>query len=403
MKKLFKLPLLIAVVATMLQACKKEDTKNTDAIQSESSLRTIMDENGNNPDEVDIKAIESGSMDERHRRSGYVYTETNAAGSNEILIFRQHGNGNLASIGSVSAGGNGTGMGLGSQGALIVSHNEEWLIAVNAGSNSISAFQIANNGMLTLTSTVSSMGVMPVSVTMHHNIIYVVNSTSANIAGFELDPSGALTSIPGSVQPLSNMTAAPAQISFAAGGDKLYVTEKMTNKIAVYDVVNDVAQPGSFINSTGVTPFGYDFARGFMIVSNATGGAVNASTVTSYGGVQSGNLNAVSGPVPNNQTAACWVASTKYQRFAYVTNTGSDNISSYYIGPNGNLYLIAGNAASSGDMPLDIVVADNNYHVYALCSADNEIFEYRRNFWGTLSPIGSIAGVPASAAGLAVK
>ena len=394
--------MLAAAFLFMLQSCKKDDSDSTDPAAtavSDNELRTMISENGANPDEADVKTNE----DEARRRAGTLYTESNATAQNEIIVLRQHANGSLMQTGTVASGGNGTGMGLGSQGAVALSDNREWLIAVNAGDNSISSFHIDHQGMPTLVSTTSSMGDMPVSVDIRYNLVYVVNATSANIAGFEMSSTGMLTPIAGSVHPLSSTTAGPAQISFSPGGSKLLVTEKMTNKIAIFNVVNGVAQAGTFVNSTGVTPFGYDFARNFMIVSNATGGAPNASTVTSYTGTNSGNLMAVSGAVANNQTAACWVATTSYGRFAYVTNTGSDNISSYYVGHNGNLHLIAGNAAATGDMPIDIVVASNNYHVYALCSADNSIFEYKRNFWGTLNDIGSVQGIPASASGLAIR
>lgn len=404
MKKTLQLLLLTPALFFVLESCQKheEATDNT-TLTDDAQLRTMMNEGGSNPDEMDVKSMEAQTDDVERRKLDFVYTESNAAGTNEILIFRQLGNGTLNAAGTVASGGNGTGMGLGSQGAVITSHNKEWLLAVNAGNNSISVFHIGHGGMLTLVSTTNSKGVMPVSLTVHYNKVYVVNSTSANIAGFEMDQNGVLTHIPNSIRALSSTTAMPAQISFSPNGDYLYVTEKMTNKIGEYEVDNGVAQPGTFINSTGVTPFGYDFARNHMIVSNATGGAPNASTVTSYGGVLAGNLAPVSGPVATNQSAACWVATTHYGRFAFVTNTGSDNISSFYVGHNGDLHLIAGNAAATGDMPIDLVVANNNYHVYALCSADNQIFEFNRNLWGTLTQIGSVSGVPASATGLAVR
>src|SRR5215471_12406832 len=64
---------------------------------------------------------------------GAVYAMTNAAGGNSILIFARAANGTLTSAGSAATGGTGKGAGLGSQGALVVTNDQRWLLAVNAG------------------------------------------------------------------------------------------------------------------------------------------------------------------------------------------------------------------------------------------------------------------------------
>src|SRR6266853_3558679 len=68
---------------------------------------------------------------------GAVYAMTNAAAGNSILIFTRAANGALANAGSIATGGLGTGSGLGSQGALALTSDQRWLLAVNAGSNDI--------------------------------------------------------------------------------------------------------------------------------------------------------------------------------------------------------------------------------------------------------------------------
>jgi 6-phosphogluconolactonase (cycloisomerase 2 family) len=380
-------------IAISLSSCKKDEPAPENQINN--NLKVMISEHGQNPDEADVQNATA------RRLNGFIYTESNAAGQNEILCYHQHLNGSLTFIQSVPSGGNGTGMPLGSQGALAFSSNHRMLFAVNAGSNTISSFEIGQNGLPLLVQTISSMGQTPVSIAVRNHLIYVVNAGSSDIAGFEFS-NGMLTPITNSVKSLSAANAGPAQISFAPNGSHLYVTEKMTNIISVFPVLPN-GQTGNRISitSTGTTPFGYEFARNrFMIVSNASGGAPNASTVTSYQGANSGNLVPVSGPLPNNQSAACWVTTTNHGRFAYVTNTGSDNISSYYISPSGNLHLIAGNAGTTDDMPLDIVVASNNFYVYTLCSNGGTIVGHYRNLFGTLSANGSVGGIPASASGL---
>jgi 6-phosphogluconolactonase len=145
--------------------------------------------------------------------AGAVYSMTNGASGNAILVFDRAADGTLGPAGSYATGGLGTGGGLGSQGAVVVSDNGRWLFAVNAGSHSVSVFALRPNG-LQLTDTEPTGGERPISVTVHDGVIYVLNAGGAgNIAGFSLGADGRLTALPGSVQLLSNggVGAAPAR------------------------------------------------------------------------------------------------------------------------------------------------------------------------------------------------
>jgi 6-phosphogluconolactonase len=139
-----------------------------------------------------------------------------------------------------------------------------------------------------------------------------------------------------------------------------------------------------------------------MIVTNAAGGAAGAGSVTSYMTGNNGKPRDVNGAVPNGQGAPCWMAVTKYGRFAYASNTGSNNISSYYVTPWGALFLVQARAVETGLAPADIVVAENNYYVYVLTAKSNSIGGFHRKLCGGLELIGSASGVPASATGLAI-
>jgi 6-phosphogluconolactonase len=100
---------------------------------------------------------------------GFVYTESNDAGQNTILTYVQNSNGKLSFLRSTASGGRGSGAALGSQGALAFDGVQvHWLFAVNAGSNSISSFSVDDNGGLTLADTVSSNGILPVSLTFRN-------------------------------------------------------------------------------------------------------------------------------------------------------------------------------------------------------------------------------------------
>ena len=87
------------------------------------------------------------------------------------------------------------------------------------------------------------------------------------------------------------------------------VTEKGTNKLGGYRVPDDgTTDAPTVTTSAGVTQFGFAFDRhGHALVSEAFGGAVNASAVSSYGfGIPTPASPAViSASVGTTQTAAC--------------------------------------------------------------------------------------------------
>src|SRR5512143_4003373 len=224
---------------------------------------------------VGVAAAKEGGED---RSIGAVYTLTNSAAGNEVLIFNRAVDGTLTAAGSVSTGGLGTGTGLGSQGALTLSANHHWLFAVNAGSNELSVFAVQIDG-LTLTDRVSSGGAHPISVTNYKNLVYVLNDGgSGNIAGFTLDTHGELAPIAGSTRNLSNngsgAAPGPSQISFSPDGGVLVVTEKNTNLVDTFQVDEDgMAGNVTTHPSAGATPFGFAFDnQGTLIVSEAAGG-----------------------------------------------------------------------------------------------------------------------------------
>jgi len=313
----------------------------------------------------------------------------------------------MSMAGSFSTGGTGTGAGLGSQGALVLDGG--LLFAVNAGSNDISVLSVGENG-LTLIDKKSSGGTMPVSLTTHGRLLYVLNAgLTENITGFRINNDGTISQISGSTQPLSGASVGPAQIEFSPNGRVLVVTEKATNMIDTYVVgFNGIASGPNTQASAGNTPYGFAFDnKGHLIVSDAFGGGANAGAMSSYN-VSSGGINLITGPVYDSQTAPCWVAITKNGRFAYTTNTGTSNISGYRIRHNGGLVLFhdGGNTAStgSGSAPIDMAVSNNSQYLYALSHGTNTISVFRiDNGHGRLFAVQTVSGLIGSSAGLAAN
>ena len=129
-------------------------------------------------------SIWAGANGTQARGVNAMYVLTNSPTGNSVAIFNHTARGIITPGGMVSTGGLGTGASLGSQGAVAMSSNLNWLLAVNAGSNEISVFKVLETG-LTLVDKVPSGGTRPISITSNGALVYVLNAGGAgNITGF---------------------------------------------------------------------------------------------------------------------------------------------------------------------------------------------------------------------------
>ena len=369
----------IALVALALAACEQNPILTSPA----ASLQAARD--------ADVTGDLAGP--------GAVYTLTNQVGGNAVAVFMRGADGRLASAGSVATGGTGTGASLGSQGAVSLSNDGRRLFAVNAGSNDVSVFAVSPTG-LALASRTASGGTLPISLTVHGNVLYVLNAGgSGNISGFTVGTSGDLTPIAGATLPLSGSTVGPADVQFSPDGSGLVVTEKNTNLLDVYAVdANGVASGPTTAASAGGTPFGFAFGlRNDLFVSEAAGSA------SSYVLDASGTPALVSGAVSTHQGAPCWAVVTADGRFGF-TGNGAGSVSAFAIAPDGAISLVDANGGTAliGAGVNDIALSHNSRYLYVLQTGGAQaIHAFRIQADGHLTPLGPIAGLPAGTRGLA--
>jgi len=340
--------------------------------------------------------------------SGKVYVLSNLASGNQVLVYNRSTDGSLSSGGSYPTAGNGTGAGLGSQGSVILHEKDgnSYLLAVNAGSNDITVFRV-NGQSLIWVDKVSSHGTLPISITAHEDISYVLNAGgSGNISGFHINPDGHLTYLENSTKPLSSGDAGPAQIQFNNAGTQLVVTEKNTNRISTYSVSgNGLTSDVVTHPSIGTTPFGFGFDNhDQLIVTDAFGGAAGQSAVTSYDLSGTGNLSLIDGPEGTHQTSACWLAITNNGKYCYATNTSSASITGYSIHDGGLTLLNAdGVTGVTGNTPIDIALTNNSKFIYNLNSMSHSITLFKVKEDGSLDALGTVNGLPVGAVGIAAK
>jgi 6-phosphogluconolactonase (cycloisomerase 2 family) len=387
MKTQLKTAVWASAMSLFFFACQKESTQlaKTDEPLSDAKASLLSKEGMEN-------------------KVGNVYTLNNQVSGNKVMAFNRSSDGVLTFSASYSTGGNGTGGGLGNQDALVLADDGEILLAVNPGSNSVSSFKINDNG-LSLKSTVSSGGMRPVSIAQHDEIVFVLNAGGTNnISGFKLKINGMLEAIPHSTRPLSAASTGPAQVSFINDGKVLVVTEKGTNKIITY-TVNDDGIPGMMhsITSSSPTPFGFAVRNENIFVSEAVGGAPGASVLSSYQINNNGVITLANGSVGAGQSAACWVVITNNGKYAYTTNTASNNLSTFGIKDVNNISVEEAIAGTTEAGPIDAALSNNSKYLYVLNGAAHSIQSFEVAGNGTLTALQTIPGLPAGATGLVSK
>jgi len=349
----------------------------------------------------------------KRRRIGAVYSMTNAAVDNEVIAFRRGRNGKLIRINAYQTGGNGTGEAiidpLASQGSIILSSHGRFLFVVNAGSNSISSFRVSRHGELTLVDVEPSGGVRPNSLAIFGSLLYVTNvgnaANASNITGFRVEINGSLTVIAGSTHALSTITAQPACVVFSPDGSQVVVSELNNNLLSVFQVNGDGTLTGPVINnSNGAGPFGSVFLRKGPLLNTEAG----ANALSSYSLADNGVLSVISGSVQNFQAATCWVSKSKWEHFAYTSNTGSHTITIYRIGDCGTLTAvdIVYSTFRAQGAPIDSGVSWDGRNFYVLNGNQGSISVFRIGKHGRLIRIQVIkdTGLPeVGAQGLAVR
>jgi 6-phosphogluconolactonase len=336
-----------------------------------------------------------------------VFTMSNAVAGNSVLAYAVGPGGELTPAGNFSTGGTGTGASLADQGSIVLTPDDQFLLAVNAGDSTISVFALSSHGphgpLLTLVDLVGSRGIQPVSLTVHDSVVYVLNAGNAtvpgNIAGFYLSFSGDLAPIRGSVQPLSSSApVGPAEVAFNPEGTVLVVTEEDTNLIDAFPVhAGGIAHAPVISPSNGTTPYGFAFSeRGALVVSDAASGALS-----SYALARNGELTVLSGSIPDGQAAPCWVAISG--SYAFTSNAHGNTISSYRIGGSGTLSLAIAVAASTALTDTDLAVGGwQNQDLFVHDAGAGEIQEFAIGAGGTLALVTSVSSLPPASEGLAV-
>ena len=326
---------------------------------------------------------------------------------------------------------------------------------------SITSFRVAWDGTLTFADRVPSGGLFPNSLTVRKrgfgdngaengDLLYVLNAggpgtcqTSPNITGFRVNAAGRFQPVR-SQQPIDpgpptgtgvncpptgftpaadflcglnppSFIRSPAQVRFTPYGDQLVVTVKGTNTIYVFPVdANERAGNPTISQAPGPalpTFFGFTFDKSEHVLVTetfGTGTAIptgGAGALSSFAVTDAGGLSPISSDVADGGTAACWIAVEPIAgKYAYVANNLSASISSYAVGTNGSVTLLAA-VAAAGSGPNDLATAeeDGASFLYVVDAGSGTVGAFQINLTnGALTPLPAGSGLPSiGAQGLA--
>ena len=221
---------------------------------------------------VALAAPAAASAATVHRHSpgtaGAVFVQTDNTAGNQVVAYARSAAGTLTLAGSYATGGLGgqlTGSvvdHLASQGSLQYDAAQHLLVAVNAGSNSVTVFGV-HGTRLHQRQIIGSGGQFPVSVAIRGNLVYVLNALrGGSVQGYRLSPVGHLAFLRGSHRRLGlnqaatpQFTNTPGQVAFSPAGSQLIVTTKANgNDIDVFGVRPSGRLSASPVVNAGPSP-----------------------------------------------------------------------------------------------------------------------------------------------------
>jgi len=353
---------------------------------------------------------------------GAVYAMTNESEGNRVLVYDRRADGTLAAPRSFATGGTGSGLIDQSGNSLIlaggsresspqnIGGSSKFLFTVNTGSNSVSSFR-RNGNDLVLADVQSGLN-HPISVTYNRNRLFVLNAVNQScmggiptITGFTVSGDGELTPIPGSTRTVPGGTnSGCTQISFNPRGNVIVVTEKISDLIISYTVTRQgIPSEGMLNNTTGIDPFGFSFTRRGQLATsenyNSVGGAVSTYNVP-----DNAVLQPISPSVLTTRNDSCWVVITNNQKYLYVSNAVSGDVTSYTLDSDGNIALLQAVAGDVGPMAFDEALSRDSKYLYIRSITKGSIEAFAVQQDGSLVKIGSFFGLPpGSAEGLAAR
>ena len=392
---------------------------------------------------------------------GGVFAMSNDFKLNTIVSYGRLEDGSLELVGEFRTGGVGAafdgGEGLDpliSAYSLIPTDNRRFLIAVNAGSNTISVLKIKDDFSLAVTSIRKVAGVGPNSVAYRDGIVYVSSidadgvfngepDQEGSLTGFLLSPNGRLRHIRNSIRYLDNR---PSAVQFSPDGRFLVVSSinagssalasDSQDEIVVYKVNRNGSlslQPVSAATSTLrdntenrnlPSAIGFeiveDLGENYIVVTEAREfqsdgtppafpalqtGSVSTWRLEFNGDLTPINLDVLAGnSFTDGERTACWIEFARDGNSFWVSNALDSSISEYTFS-QGNINLVDQLAAvgnqPTNDAPfetsdgwIDLWASDDGQYLYQLFGLKGTIGVFEVDREENLTLIQEVSDLP---------
>lgn len=392
---------------------------------------------------------------------GAVYAMSNSFEGNTIVAYGRQDDGLLSFIGETSTGGIGAafdgGEGLDpliSAYALTITDNRQFVLAVNAGSNTVSALRIDPDLGLTLTDQEAVHGVGPNSIAYRDGRVYV-SSIDADgsfngepdqegaLTAFVLTPDGDLQRMEDSVRLLNNR---PSAVQVSPDGRHLVVTSinagsaalafDNDDEIVVFSIDRQGALSPSHVDAATSTRQGNaenrnlpsaigfeiveDEGEQFVVVTEAREfqadgsppafpalqtGSVSTWRLTEHGILSPVNLDVMAGNAPfDGERTACWIEFAPDLNTFWVSNALDASLSTYSFN-SGEISLLQQTAATGAqpddsdpfgttDGWIDLWSSDNGEYLYQLYGLAGTIGVFKVEADGGLTLLQEVTDLP---------
>ncbi len=352
-----------------------------------------------------LSPLGAASADVGHHddAAGAVFVQLNSTDGNQIATYTRSTSGLLTAVNTYPTGGDGgTEIGvpldaLASQGSLVLDSDHHVLLAVNAGSDTVTNFAV-HGASLSRATVVRSGGQFPSSIAVHGDLVYVLNAGGAgNISGFEFRK-GNLVPMPGSARTLGLGNAnpplfisAPGQIGFSKDGRSLIVTTKNHNQILTFPVDRQGYPSATPVVTASAGPVPFSFVvdgRGTVHVTEAGTGKTS-----SYSVARNGSLALLGSSASTGGAALCW--NVQARRTIYGSNAGSATLSAWQVAADGSATLTNPVAAATAAGPIDLAASSNGRFLYVQEAVAGSLGVYAVSRDGSLARIQTVSGLPA--------
>lgn len=357
-----------------------------------------------------VGAVTIASANEPVHQNGAdhaVFVQGNELAGNMIHVFQRGDDGALSAAGTYATGGKGGDQvdaptdSLASQASLVYDDGSKRLLAVNAGSGTVTSFRVQGH-KLADRQVVGSGGDFPSSIAVSGSLAYVMNAGgSGSVQGFHITAKG-LKPLGGSYRSLGLhnkkvplFSSSPGQVAFTPDGRNLVVTTKSANTVEVFPIRRDGRPaPRAVVNkSAGGVPFAITFDKaGRMLVAEA-----EKSTVTTYAVRRDGTLKVLQKPLPNGQETLCWLE--RAGDFFFGGNTGNSTVTGYRTDRHGKLALtdrvgIATPPSARSQGVIDLAVTRDQRFLYVQNATSGTVDGFRIGRNGSLTKVTTLTGLP---------